>query len=102
MSSTARKHMIIRGSRPVSEIASEIADAVRAHTDEVAALAGAVAYLAAAKHSETAGEQRQLGAAIYHTAKQRFGGLNYDGVEIGAATMQQLDAMWSKMAGRRK
>ena len=95
--STARKRAIIERPRAVSEIASEIADALRALTDEVAAVGGALSYLAASKHSTTAGEQRQLGAVIYHTGRKRFGGLKYDGEQIDQATIDSLDKMLRKI-----
>lgn len=97
MSSTARKKRIVEKARPVSEMASEIADALRALTDEVAAVGGALAYLAASKHSGTAGEQRQLGAVIYHTSIKRFGGVKYDGEQIDQMTIDSLDKTFRKL-----
>ncbi len=97
--SSARKALIIREARPVSEIASEIADALGRVAEELCAISGSLAYIAAETHSETAGEQRELAAVIYHTARKRFGGIKYDGVEIGKATIEQLDKMWLKMLG---
>lgn len=87
---------------PMAEIASEIADALNRLADEVACVAGSLAYLAAAKHSGTSGEQRQLAAVAYCTAKQRFGGIKYDGVKIDQATIEQLDLMWLKMLGSKR
>lgn len=85
------------------EIASEIAEALSRLADEVACVSGSLAYMAAGKHSGTAGEQRQLAAVIYHTARKRFGGVKYDGVAIDRATIEQLDKMWLKMLdGKRR
>lgn len=82
------------------EVASEIADALNRNADELAAIAGSLAYIGAANHAKTAGEQRQLAAVIYCTAKQRFGGVKYDGLPIDRATIEELDAMWLKMLGK--
>lgn len=99
--SRARKAAIVR-TRPVSEmaVASEIADAIHRLADachgikdELAGIGGALSYQAAAKHSGTAGEQRILGGAIYHTSIQRFGGVKYDGEPIDQKTIDELAKM---------
>lgn len=90
-------------SRTVSEmVASEIADGLKAVADEFLTLAGVGAYLAASRHSDTAGEQRQLAAVIFQTARLKFGGVKYDGRKIEEADIAQLDALWSKMTGGKK
>ena len=81
----------------MSEIASEIAASIDRAADAFASLAGVIAYLAAMDHSETAGEQRQLAAVIFHTAAQRFGGVKYDGRVIDAATVEDMDEMWMRV-----
>jgi hypothetical protein len=88
--STARKHAIVAKDDPVPEIASELAEALRRCADELAGIGGSLAYLAAAKHSGTAGEQRQLAAVIYHTSIQRFGGVKYDGEPIAQKDLDEL------------
>jgi hypothetical protein len=75
----------------------EVADALQAIADELAGIGGALSYLAASKHSGTAGEQRILGAVIYQTALKRFGGLKYDGEPIDQATIESLDKMMRKL-----
>ena len=85
----------------MSDVPTIVSDAIEAHTNEVAALSGAVAYLAAMEHAGTAGEQRQLAACIYHTSKMRFGGVKYDGQLIENMTIEELDRMWLKMTGKR-
>ena len=100
--SSARKQLIVRKASPVSEIASEIAEALNRAADELAGIAGSLAYIAASKHSGTAGEQRQLAAVIYETGVRRFGGIKYDGEPIDQATVDELGKMWRKMmAGKR-
>ena len=94
--SRARKALIVREASPVSETAfaaSEIADAIHRLADECAGIAGALSYLAASKHSTTAGDQRLLGGAIYHTSVQRFGGVKYDGEPIDQKTIDDLAKM---------
>ena len=75
---------------------SEIAAAFRYAGDNFATLAGIMAYVAAAEHTETAGEQRQLAAVMFHTAAKQFGGVKYDGQQIDQATIDELDEMWAK------
>lgn len=93
--STASKAAILKD-RPVTEIASEIAGGLSQAGESFLTLAGIMAYIAAAEHSETAGEQRQLAAVMFHTAKLKFGGVKYDGQRIDQATIEDLDAMWMK------
>ena len=95
--SRTRKRLILERAEPVTEIASVVADALDRLTDEVAAVAGALSYLAAAKHSGTAGEQRILGGVIYHTGKQRFGGVKYDGEPIDQMTIDSLEKTFRKL-----
>ena len=95
--SRARKRLILERAEPVTEMASVVADALDRLADEVAGVAGALSYLAASKHSGTAGEQRQLGAVIYHTAIKRFGGLKYDGEPIDQMTIDNLDKAFRKL-----
>jgi hypothetical protein len=85
--SSARKYQLAFRSQPVTEIAIELAEALHRCADELAAIGGALSYLAAAKHSGTAGEQRILGGVIYHTGKQQFGGVKYDGEPIDQMTI---------------
>jgi hypothetical protein len=95
--SRIRKQLIVEKAGPVTEIASEIADAINRLADECAGVAGALSYLAASKHSVTAGEQRQLGAVIYHTSVRRFGGIKYDGEHIDQMTIENLDKTFRKL-----
>ena len=104
--SRARSQAIVAKVRPVSEtaVASEIADAIHRLADacygikdELAGVGGALSYMAAADPKRTAGEQRQLGAVIYHTGRKRFGGLKYDGEVIDQATIENLDKMFRKL-----
>lgn len=94
--STARKAQIIERAEPVSEIASEIGDRLQAVSESFLTCAGIFAYIAAAEHSSTAGEQRQLAAVMFHTARQRFGGVKFDGARIDQQTIDELDEMWCK------
>lgn len=87
--STARKAALL-GSRPVPEIASEIADALQ----DVAA---ALCYSAATRYNGTAGEQRQIAATMFHIGQKRFGGVKYDGERIEDMDTRQLDALWNKL-----
>ena len=82
--------------KAVPEIASEIAGALDRVSDSFLTFAGIAAYIAAAEHTETAGEQRQLAAVMFHTARQKFGGVKYDGQHIDQATIEELDAMWCR------
>jgi hypothetical protein len=95
--SRARSRAIVERAEVVPEIASEIAEALNRLADECAGIAGALSYLAAGKHSGTAGEQRQLGAVIYHTSVQRFGGVKYDGDPIDKQTIDELDKTFRKL-----
>lgn len=97
--STARKARIVERANPMSEtaVASEIADAIHHLADECAGIAGALAYLAASKHSDSAGRQRELGAVIYHTSVQRFGGVRYDGEPICQMTIDELTTLMRKL-----
>lgn len=92
----ARKSAIVEKARPVPEIASEIADALNRTAEAFETFAGIAAYIAAAEHTETAGEQRQLAAVMYQTAVLKFGGVKYDGKVIDEATIAELDEMWCK------
>lgn len=92
----SRKYRILREA-PVNDVASEIADALNHVADELAGIAGALSYLAASKHSETAGEQRILAGVVYHTAVQRFGGLKYDGDPIDQMTIDDLAKTFRKL-----
>jgi hypothetical protein len=92
--STAAKARIIGRAKPVSEIASEIGDKLQAVSESFLTLAGIAAYIAASEHTATAGEQRQLAAVMFHTARQRFGGVKYDGALIDQSTINELDEMW--------
>jgi hypothetical protein len=94
--SRSRKYRILREA-PVNDVASEIADALNHVADELAGIAGALSYLAAGKHSDTAGEQRLLGGVIYHTSIQRFGGLKYDGDPIDQMTIDDLAKTFRKL-----
>ena len=96
----ARKSAIMKG-RVMPE-QSEVVDALHAIADGLFTVAGSVAYLAAAEHTDTAGEQRQLAAVITQTAKLRFGGIKYDGQRITEAEVDQLDKMLCKITGRKK
>lgn len=78
------------------EMASEIADALHRVAESFETFAGIVAYIAAAEHSGTAGEQRQLAAVMTHTARQKFGGVKFDGQQIDQATINELDDMWCR------
>ena len=90
-----RKQAIVERAKPVSEIASEIAEAL---TDVAAALC----FDAATKYEGTAGEQRQIAACMFHTGQKRFGGVKYDGRPIGNMDVPELDALWQKLIGGRK
>lgn len=92
--SSARKHRIVEAAVP--EIASEIAEALHRVADTFETLACVAAYTAAADLAETAGEQRQLAAVMYETARQRFGGVKYDGLRITEQDLPELDAMWAR------
>jgi hypothetical protein len=94
--SRARSKAIIEKAEPVSETASQIADALHAVSESFLTCAGIFAYVAAAEHSGTAGEQRQLAAVMFHTAKLKFGGVKYDGQRIDEATISELDDMWCR------
>jgi hypothetical protein len=98
--STARKRAIVRRANPVTEIASEIAEAINRLADECAGIAGALSYLAAGEHSDTAGRQRELGAVIYRTAILRFGGVKYDGEPIDRMTIESCDKSLRKLLRR--
>jgi hypothetical protein len=76
--STAAKARIIGRAKPVSEIASEIGDKLQAVSESFLTLAGIAAYIAA-PNTRTAGGNEQLAAVMFHTARQRFGGVKYDG-----------------------
>jgi hypothetical protein len=90
----AEKSAIVEAAVP--EIASEIAEALHRVADSFETLAGVFAYGAAADLVETAGEQRQLAAVMVATAKQKFGGVKYDGLKITEQDLEMLDAMWLK------
>ena len=86
----------------MTEVASEIADAIHQLADEIAGVGGALAYLAAAQHSKNSGEQRMLAAVIHEVSKNRFGGVKYDGLPIDRATVEELDRMWVKLFPKAK
>lgn len=92
--SRARKQAIVEAAVP--EIASEIAEALHRVADSFETLACIAAYQAAADLAETAGEQRQLAGVMYATAKQRFGGVKYEGLRITEQNLEELDAMWCR------
>jgi hypothetical protein len=96
MSSRSRKQAIVERASAVPEIASEIAEALHRVADTFETFGCIMAYCAAADMAETAGEQRQLAAVMFATAKQRFGGVKYDGQPITEANIDELDAMWCR------
>ena len=97
MPRTARKAAILSNAEAaVPEIASEIAEGLHRVADSFETLAGVFAYIAAADLAETAGEQRQLAAVMVSTAKQRFGGVKYDGLRITDQNIEMLDTMWAR------
>lgn len=89
---TARKSAIIRKADPVSEMASEIAGAIKT-------LAGSICYLAACATEDdlTQGEIRQRAALYFRTAELEFGGVKYDGAPIDRLTIDQCDAILAKV-----
>jgi hypothetical protein len=94
--SRARSYYILEGAVP--EVASEIAEALNAVADSFLTLAGIGAYIAASNDEElTQGEIRQTAAVMFHTARQKFGGVKYDGRKIEEADLAELDAMWCKL-----
>ena len=73
MSAAARKRAIYEGARPVSGYESEASEAINNLADAARTLAGAFCTLAAASHTKTPGEQRDMAAVFYDDASHRFG-----------------------------
>lgn len=90
---SARKYACHRKVPAVSEIASQIGGGLLALAEAVETHACIMAYLAAAEHTRTAGEQRQLAAVMFQTARKRFGGVKYDGLRIEDLDLEGLDAI---------
>lgn len=77
---------------PVSEMASEIAGAIRT-------LAGSICYLAACASEDdlTQGEVRERAALYYRTSELEFGGVKHEGAPITQLTIDQCDALLSRV-----
>jgi hypothetical protein len=97
MSSRSRKLRILQEATVSESPASEIAEALHRCADELAGIGGALAYIAAAEHSDNAGRQRELGGVIYRTATLRFGGVKYDGEPIDRMTIENCDKALRKL-----
>jgi hypothetical protein len=86
------------GRAEMPEVASEIAEALHRVSESFLTLAGIGAYIAASNDEGlTQGEIRQTAAVMFHTARQQFGGVKYDGQRIENANLEELDAMWCKL-----
>jgi hypothetical protein len=102
MPGTARKHEIVRAAGD-GDYVSEVAQAIERLADAGDSIAAALCYEAATRYIGTAGEQRQIAATMFHTAKRKFGGVKYDGERIEAMDVRTLDALWQKLiSGRMK
>lgn len=83
------------------EYGSVVADAMNNVADAMTDVAAALCYEAATRYVGTAGEQRQIAAVMFHTGRQRFGGVKYDGRKIEEMDIPELDALWQKLTGGR-
>jgi hypothetical protein len=73
MSSRSRKQAIVERASAVPEIASEVREGLENLADAVRTLAGVMASCAAAAHTDTLGNQRNMAGVIYADAQERFG-----------------------------
>ena len=88
-SSSARKNEIVRRARPMSEMASEVRAGFDNLADAVRTLAGTMASVAAAAHTDTLGNQRNMAAVIFADAEDRFGDLHK---KLDPRLRQQLES----------
>ena len=71
--SAARKSAIVRKARTVPEYASEVAEAMHRLADVGELLAGGLFAIAAAAHTDTLGNQRNMAAVFHSDALSRYG-----------------------------
>jgi hypothetical protein len=72
MHSTARKARILERAGPVSYV-SEVREGMDNIADGIRTLAGVMASVAAAAHTDTLGNQRNMASVIFADAAERFG-----------------------------
>ena len=97
MSSTARKSLIIAKAEPVPETASLIAEGLHNVADAFRGMTGVLAWLAAAKHSDTHGRQKEMAAVILRFATEGYFSTKVDGVKVSEADQEQALAMFQKL-----
>lgn len=89
----ARSRAIVLQEAPVTEVASEIGEALRAVADAINTLAGVGAWCAAAEHSDTHGRQSQMAAVIMRFAKEGFYSQKVNGDKVCEADEEKVRAM---------
>lgn len=91
--------------RPVPEVASEIAEAIRGFTDAVRQLSGVMAWGVAESHSDTHGRQAEMAAVILRFAHEGYFHTKVDGRKVCDADADEARAMLDKLfapKGRRR
>lgn len=80
-------------SRAMPELASEIADSIRALADAVDRFAGVCAWGAVQEHSDTHHRQKEMAAVVLQFAKRGFFTTKVDGIKVSEADEEMLDKM---------
>jgi hypothetical protein len=84
------------------EYESVVAASMHAIADALDSVSASICYLAANQYEgKTPGEKREMAAVMFHTGRQRFGGIKHDGRRIADADVVELDELWSKMTGKK-
>jgi hypothetical protein len=76
------------------EMASEIAESIRALADAVDRFAGVCAWGAVQEHSDTHHRQKEMAAVILRFAKEGYYTTKIDGVKVSQADEDQLEKMF--------
>lgn len=97
MSSTARKAHLVQRASPMSETASMVADAGHDIADALRTLAGVLAWIGAAEHSDTHGRQKEMAAVILKFAVEGFFSTKIDGTKVSQADQEQAERMFHKL-----
>ena len=83
----------------MSEVASEIADAIQGFTKAVQQLSGVMAWCAAEGNSDTHGRQAEMAAVILRFAHEGYFHTKVDGKKVCDADADEARAMLDRLFG---
>lgn len=99
--SRARKALIV-SEAAVSDVASEIADAIRGFTAAVDRLSGVIAWGVVEGHSDTHGRQAEMAAVILRFAHEGYFRTKVGGRKVSDADADEARAMLDRLFGPNK